>query len=72
MHAAPVWLPLALGVAAAVLIWAAIYEKSIQRRRLSLFSILLLLTLLAVAFAAGRLWLWERGRIEVVPAIENR
>jgi len=60
MHAPPVWLPLAASVTAAVLIWLAIYNP---RRRVSLLSLLMLLTLLAVAFAWGR---WRpRGAIEI-------
>lgn len=64
MHAAPVWLPMVLAVTAAVLVWLAIYKP---RRRVSLLSLLVLVTLLAVAFAYGRLW-GPRGAIEVLPA----
>ena len=60
MHAAPVWLLMAAAVAAAVAIWFAVFNP---KRRLSLWSLLVLLTLLAVAFAVGR---WKApGTIEV-------
>lgn len=52
---------MAVGVAAAVLVWLAIYKPS---RRVSLLSLLVLLTLLAVVFALTR---WEpRIPIEIL------
>lgn len=65
MHAAPVWLPMLACVAAAFALWCAFFKPN---RRLSLWSLLVLLTLLAVAFAFGR---WTpRGVIEIEQGTE--
>jgi hypothetical protein len=63
-HVAPAWLPFAATVAAAFFIWLAIMKPG---RRVSLSSLLLLLTFLAIAFAIGRHWWERRGKIDVLP-----
>jgi hypothetical protein len=69
MHAPPVWFGFALFTAFAVTLWLAIYEKQ-PRRRWSLASLFVLMTLLAVAFAFGR---WKpRGKIELERVQDTR
>jgi ABC-type branched-subunit amino acid transport system permease subunit len=67
MHAAPVWLPMAACVVAAFALWFAIFNP---RRKVTLWSLIVLVTMLAVAFAVGR---WKpRGTIEIVPETSSR
>lgn len=61
MHAAPFWLPMTVYVATAAALWFAIFKPT---RRLSLWSLLVLLSMLAAAFALVR---WQpRGTIDIV------
>jgi len=59
MHAlAPTWLQILImlsAVAAAVAVWAAIYWPMIRRRKLSLWSLIMLTLLVAVALGIVRL-----------------
>jgi hypothetical protein len=61
MNAALDWLMMAVCVTGACIFWLAYYDP---KRRVSLSSLLVLLTLLAVAFAVGRLYLRRQPPIE--------
>ena len=61
MHAPPAWLTMAACAAAAVVLLVAIFRP---RSRVSALWLLVLLTLLAIAFAIGR---WRQGSIDRLP-----